>query len=171
MFCHCSDSYSTKYFPSYFSHFTLLFLFFSPFRKRAKKKTQENKYHTGPRPSDYGPVNHGSRLTTSAWTDLGPPRAVEAKVSCLDNQFLGGECHRDSGEGKERREKREFTDGVDIAPVGLDLGVLQGVAVDLAGAGQQEARTDSLGQAEHVEGAYHIGLVKSESRTKTQTQR
>lgn len=41
----------------------------------------------------------------------------------------------DSGESEKWGEKREFTDGVDVAPVGLHLGVLEGVAVDLAGAG------------------------------------
>ncbi|KAB8106833.1 hypothetical protein EE612_041336, partial [Oryza sativa] len=50
------------------------------------------------------------------------------------------------------------TDGVDVAPVGLDLGVLERVAVDLAGAGEEEAGADALGEAEHVEGADDVGL-------------
>ena len=70
----------------------------------------------------------------------------------------------DSGDSEKVRRREGITDGVDVAPVGLDLRMLERVAVDLAGAGKQEARADSLGQAEHVEGAHHIGLVKSESR-------
>lgn len=42
-------------------------------------------------------------------------------------------------------------DRVHIAPVGLGLGVLQGVAVDLARARDEEPRATALCEAQHVE--------------------
>lgn len=53
----------------------------------------------------------------------------------------------ESSKGEKWGGREGITDGIDVPPVGLDLRVLEGVAVDLAGASQEEARTDSLGQA------------------------
>ena len=50
------------------------------------------------------------------------------------------------------------TDGVDVAPVMLGLGMDDRVAVDLAGGGLEDLGFDPLGQAEHVDGAVHAGL-------------
>lgn len=61
---------------------------------------------------------------------------------------------RKGGEG-------EVTDGVDVAPVGLDLGVLEGVAVHLAGGGEQKPSAHPLGEPQHVEGPHYIRLVNS----------
>ena len=49
-------------------------------------------------------------------------------------------------------------DRVDLAPVAFGLRVLFRVAIDFAGRGLQDARLDSLGQPEHVDGAMHAGL-------------
>jgi hypothetical protein len=49
-------------------------------------------------------------------------------------------------------------DGVDVAPVGFDLRMDEGVAVDLGGGGEQEARALGLGQAEGVVGAQRADL-------------
>jgi hypothetical protein len=50
------------------------------------------------------------------------------------------------------------TDGVDVAPVVLGLGVDGRVAVDFAGRGLENLGFDALGQAEHVDGAVHAGF-------------
>eukprot|EP00825_Cyclidium_porcatum_P046001 TRINITY_DN7135_c0_g1_i18.p2 TRINITY_DN7135_c0_g1~~TRINITY_DN7135_c0_g1_i18.p2 ORF type:complete len:288 (+),score=22.95 TRINITY_DN7135_c0_g1_i18:614-1477(+) len=49
-------------------------------------------------------------------------------------------------------------DGVDVAPVTFALRMDGRVAVDLAGRGLEDARAQTLGQAEHVDGAMHAGL-------------
>jgi hypothetical protein len=49
-------------------------------------------------------------------------------------------------------------DGVDVAPVGFDLGMHLRVAIDLAGGGLEDLGAQALGQAEHVDGAVHAGL-------------
>src|SRR5271157_68586 len=45
-----------------------------------------------------------------------------------------------------------------MAPVTLGLRMLFGVAVDLAGRGEQDARAHPLGESEHVDRAHHAGL-------------
>ncbi len=50
------------------------------------------------------------------------------------------------------------TDRVDVAPVGLFLRVLLGIAVDLGGGGEEEAGSLRLGQAEAVVGAERADL-------------
>ena len=50
------------------------------------------------------------------------------------------------------------TDGVDVAPVGLPLGMLQRVAVDLRRRGEHEARTLGLGQPQRVVRAQRADL-------------
>jgi len=54
------------------------------------------------------------------------------------------------------------TDGIDIAPVSLHLGVLEGITIDLAGAGEEEPGVDPLCQSKHVQSPNHIGLVPSQ---------
>ena len=49
-------------------------------------------------------------------------------------------------------------DRIDVAPVALGLRMLLGIAVDLAGRGQQDARAHALGQPQHVDRAHHAGL-------------
>lgn len=53
---------------------------------------------------------------------------------------------------------RADADGVDVAPVLLALRVLLGVPVDLRGGRQQQTGAQALGEAQHVEGAQHVGL-------------
>lgn len=66
--------------------------------------------------------------------------------------------------------KREvITDGIDIAPVSLHLRVLEGITIDLAGAGEEEPGIDPLRQSEHVQSPDHIGLVPSQRLRLTQT--
>ena len=65
------------------------------------------------------------------------------------------------GAVKFRRRSGELTDGIDVAPVGLDLGVLKGVTVNLAGAGEQKPGANPLGEAKHVEGPNDVGLVRA----------
>jgi hypothetical protein len=60
------------------------------------------------------------------------------------------------------------TDGIDIAPVSLHLGVLEGITIDLAGAGEEEPGVDPLCQSEHVQSPNHIGLVPSQMLRLTQ---
>mmetsp|Transcript_53738 Transcript_53738/g.92436 ORF Transcript_53738/g.92436 Transcript_53738/m.92436 type:complete len:322 (-) Transcript_53738:200-1165(-) len=48
---------------------------------------------------------------------------------------------------------RAWADGVHVAPVRLGLRVHFGVPVDLRGRGEQDARLDALGEAQHVQGA------------------
>ena len=55
-----------------------------------------------------------------------------------------------------------ITDGIDIAPVSLHLGVLEGITIDLAGAGEEELGADPLRQPKHVQSPNHIGLVPSQ---------
>lgn len=62
-----------------------------------------------------------------------------------------------------------ITDGIDIAPVSLHLGVLEGITIDLAGAGEEEPGADPLRQSEHVQSPNHIGLVPSQRLRLTQT--
>ena len=51
-------------------------------------------------------------------------------------------------EMKEMVIKRgRCTNGINIAPVGLNLRVLQWITIDLAGAGEEESGPHSLGQA------------------------
>lgn len=65
--------------------------------------------------------------------------------------------------------RRVLTDGVDIAPVSLHLRVLEGITVDLTGAGEEEPGADPLRQSKHVECANHIGLVPSRRSRITHT--
>jgi len=53
---------------------------------------------------------------------------------------------------------RSHPDRIDVAPVAFGLRMLLRVAIDFAGRGQQDARVDPLGQAQHVDRAHHAGL-------------
>lgn len=46
-----------------------------------------------------------------------------------------------------------------MAPISLLLRVLKRVTINLTGTGQQEASSNSLCQAQHVQGTHHICLV------------
>lgn len=65
-----------------------------------------------------------------------------------------------AGRGGPGKDGKGLTDGIDVAPVGLHLGVLERVAVNLAGAGEQEPRANPLGQPKHVERSHNVGLVR-----------
>ncbi|RZR94794.1 hypothetical protein BHM03_00023549 [Ensete ventricosum] len=56
------------------------------------------------------------------------------------------------------------TDGINIAPVGLYLWVLQGITINLTGACEEKSGSYSLGQAQHVESSHNIGLVNSRNK-------
>lgn len=64
--------------------------------------------------------------------------------------------------------RRIITDRVDIAPVSLHLRVLEGITVDLTGAGEEEPGSDPLRQSKHVQCTNHIGLVPSQRSRITQ---
>ncbi len=53
---------------------------------------------------------------------------------------------------------RSHPDRIDVAPVALGLRMLLRVAIDFAGRGQQDARMDPLGEAQHVDRSHHAGL-------------
>jgi hypothetical protein len=53
---------------------------------------------------------------------------------------------------------RSHSDRIDVAPVTFGLRMLLRVAIDFAGRGQQDARVDPLGEAQHVDRAHHAGL-------------
>ena len=65
-----------------------------------------------------------------------------------------------------------LTNGVDIAPVGFNLWVLQRITVHLTGTRYQKPCTHSFCQSKHVHCTHHIGLVtpwNTKSRTPKRT--
>lgn len=67
-------------------------------------------------------------------------------------------------ENERWKKERLHTNRVNIPPVCLLLRMLQWVSINLTRTGQQEPRTNSLCQPQHVQSAHHIGLVLKWSR-------